>query len=87
MTTRRRVLSIRLSDTEYQALKTEAEKAGISVPVHARRLALDSIQIGPRLDSLERQIRDIPSKAALLEAFQRLASKIDRAASGKGGAA
>ena len=30
MTMRKRVLSIRLSDTEYQALKTEAEKAGTS---------------------------------------------------------
>ena len=79
MTTRRRVLSIRLSDTEYQALKTEAEKAGISVPVHARRLALDSVQLAPRLDTLERLIRDVPSKAVLLEVLQRLVSKIDRA--------
>ena len=75
MTTRRRVLSIRLADTEYQALKKLADQAGTSVPLYIRRCALDS----PRLDSLERQIRDIPSKAALLEAFQRLASKIDRA--------
>ena len=84
---RKRYVTYRLTAEEYQTLKAEAEKAGTSVPLHARRLALDSIQIGPRLDSLERQIRDIPSKAALLEAFQRLASKIDRAASGKGGAA
>ena len=84
---RKRYVTYRLTAAEYQNLKAEAEKAGTSVPLHARRLALDSIQIGPRLDSLERQIRDIPSKAALLEAFQRLASKIDRAASGKGGAA
>ena len=83
MTTRRRVLSLRLSDTEYQALKTEAEKAGTSVPVHARRLALDSVQIAPRLEALERQIRDIPSKAVLLEVAQRLGKKIDIVA-GKG---
>ena len=79
MTMRKRVLSIRLSDTEYQALKTEAEKAGTSVPVHARRLALDSVQIAPRLEALERQIRDIPSKAVLLEVAQRLGKKIDQA--------
>ena len=78
-TMRKRVLSIRLSDTEYQALKTEAEKAGTSVPVHARRLALDSVQIAPRLEALERQIRDIPSKAVLLEVAQRLGKKIDQA--------
>ncbi len=83
MTMRKRVLSIRLSDTEYQALKTEAEKAGTSVPVHARRLALDSVQIAPRLEALERQIRDIPSKAVLLEVAQRLGKKIDIVA-GKG---
>ena len=83
---RKRYVTYRLTAEEYQTLKSQAEQAGISVPVLARRLALDSIQIGPRLDSLERQIRDIPSKAALLEAFQRLASKIDRPASGKGGA-
>ena len=84
---RKRYVTFRLADAEYQNLKAQADAAGTSVPLHARRLALDSVQIGPRLDSLERQIRDIPSKAALLEAFQRLASKIDRAASGKGGAA
>ena len=81
---RKRHVAFRLADAEYQMLKTAAEKAGTSVPVHARRLALDSVQIGPRLDSLERQIQDIPSKAVLLEAFQRLASKIDRAAGAKG---
>ena len=79
MTTRRRVLSLRLSDTEYQALKTEAEKAGTSVPVHARRLALDSVQIAPRLEALEHLIRAVPSKTVLLEAFQRLSKKIDQA--------
>lgn len=83
-TTRKRVLSLRLSDAEYQALKQQASAAGTSVPLHARRLALDSIEIGPRLDALERQISSIPNKAALLEAFQRLASKIDRAAGAKG---
>ena len=79
MTTRKRVLSIRLSDAEYQSIKALAEQAGVSVPIHARRLALESVQLAPRLDSLERQIRDIPSKAVLLEVLQRLVSKIDRA--------
>ena len=79
MTMRRRVLSIRLADAEYQTLKAEAEKAGTSVPLHARRLALDSIQIGQRLDTLERLIRDVPDRSGMVAAFQKLAEKIDRA--------
>ncbi len=63
MTMRRRVLSIRLSDTEYQTLRALADQASTSVPVHARRLALDSIQLAPRLDSLERLLKDIPDRA------------------------
>ena len=86
MTMRRRVLSIRLSDTEYQTLRALADQAGTSVPVHARRLALDSIQLAPRLDSLERLLKDIPDRARMVAAFRTLAEKIDRA-SGKGGAA
>ena len=84
MTTRKRVLSIRLSDAEYQTLKQQAAQAGLSVPIHTRRLALESVQLAPRLDSLERQIRGIPSKAVLLEVLQRLVSKIDRATTTKG---
>ena len=84
MTMRRRVLSIRLSDTEYQTLRALADQAGTSVPVHARRLALDSIQLAPRLDTLERLIRDVPDRAMLVEVAQRLGAKIDRAAGGKG---
>ena len=84
MTTRRRVLSLRLSDTEYQVLKQQAEQAGMSVPVLARRLALDSIQLAPRLDTLERLIRDVPDRAMVVEVAQRLGAKIDRAAGGKG---
>ena len=80
MTMRRRVLSIRLSDQEYQSLKQQAEQAGISVPVLARRLALDSVQIAPRLDSLERLIRAVPDRAVLLEVAQRLGKKIDSVA-------
>ena len=76
-TTRKRVLSIRLSDTEYQALKSEAEKAGTSVPVHARRLALDSVQLAPRLEAIEQLIRAVPDRAVLLEVAQRLGKKID----------
>ena len=79
MTTRKRVLSIRLSDAEYQTIKAEAEKAGTSVPLHARRLALDSIQIGTRLEAIEQLIRAVPDRAVLLEAFQRLSKKIDQA--------
>ena len=86
-TTRKRVLSIRLSDTEYQSIKQQADRAGTSVPVPARRLVLDSSQLAPRLDQIERQISNIPDRAVLLEAFQRLGAKIDRAGTGKGGAA
>ena len=82
-TMRRRVLSIRLSDTEYQTLKTLADQAGTSVPVHARRLALDSVQLAPRLDQIERLIRAVPDRGVLLEAFQRLGAKIGTVA-GKG---
>ncbi len=81
---RKRYVTFRVSDAEYQTLKAEAEKAGTSVPLHARRLALDSIQIGPRLDTLERLIRDVPDRAMLVEVAQRLGAKIDRAAGGKG---
>ena len=80
MTMRRRVLSIRLADAEYQALKKLADQAGTSVPLYVRRCALDS----PRLDTLERLMRDVPSKAVLLEVAQRLGKKIDQAAASKG---
>ena len=79
-TMRRRVLSIRLSDAEYQSLKALAEQAGVSVPIHARRLALDSIQLAPRLEAIERLIRAVPDRAGMVAAFQKLAEKIDRAA-------
>ena len=81
---RKRYVTYRVSDAEYQTLRAEAEKAGASVPVHARRLALDSIQLAPRLDTLERLIRDVPDRAMLVEVAQRLGAKIDRAAGGKG---
>ena len=80
MTMRKRVLSIRLSDQEYQSLKQQAEQAGISVPVLARRLALDSIQLAPRLEAIEQLIRAVPDRAGMVAAFQKLAEKIDRAA-------
>ena len=83
-TMRRRVLSIRLSDTEYQSLKALAEQAGVSVPIHARRLALDSVQLAPRLEALERLLAAMPDRPMLVEVAQRLASKIDRAATAKG---
>ena len=83
-TMRRRVLSLRLSDSEYQSLKQQAEQAGMSVPVLARRLALDSIQLAPRLEAIEQLIRAVPDRAGMVSAFQRLAEKIDRATINKG---
>ena len=79
-TMRKRVLSIRLSDTEYQTLKQQAAQAGVSVPIHARRLALDSVQLAPRLEALERLLAAMPDRTVLLEAFQRLGKKIDSVA-------
>ena len=83
-TMRKRVLSIRLSDQEYQSLKQQAEQAGMSVPVLARRLALDSVQLAPRLEALERLLAAMPDRPMLVEVAQRLASKIDRAQGAKG---
>ena len=80
MTMRRRVLSLRLSDSEYQALKALAAEAGISVPVLARRLALDSVQLAPRLEAIEQLIRAVPDRTVLLEVAQRLSKKIDSVA-------
>ena len=80
MTTRKRVLSIRLSDSEYQSLKALAAQAGVSAPIYARRAALDGVQIGPRLDTLERLIRAVPDRGVLLEVAQRLGKKIDSVA-------
>ena len=85
-TMRRRVLSIRLSDAEYQSIKALAEQAGVSVPIHARRLALESVQLAPRLEALERLLAAMPDRTVLLEAFQRLGKKIDSVAT-KGSAA
>ncbi len=57
MAIRCRVLSIRFSDTEYQSLKAQAEQASTSVSVLARRLALGSVRLAPRLDQIERLLR------------------------------
>ena len=78
-TMRKRVLSIRLADAEYQVLKKLADQAGTSVPLYIRRCALDS----PRLDTIERLIRAVPDRTVLLEVAQRLGKKIDIVA-GKG---
>ena len=90
---RKRYVTFRLADAEYQNLKAQADAAGTSVPLHARRLALDSIEIGPRLDQIERRLRSVPDGAAVLEsvgklstrivALQRLAEKIDLATTAK----
>lgn len=78
MTVRKRVLSIRISDDEYQVLRAQADQAGTSVPVHARRLALESVQVGPRLDQIERLLKGIADRPQMISAFQKLAEKIDR---------
>ena len=93
MTVRKRVLSIRLSDDEYQSLKALADQAGTSVPVHARTRALESVQLAPRLDQIERRLRGVPDGAVMvsaleklsvrLVALQRLAEKIDLATTAK----
>ena len=87
MSTRRRVLSIRVAEPEYQILKTVADQAGVSVPIHIRRLALDSIQqreIVARLDGLSAAIQALPDRAALVEVARRLAERIDRSGATKG---
>ena len=87
---RKRYVTFRLADAEYQNLKTKAAQAGVSVPVMARRLALDTAQIdqiADHIDRLERQIQAMPDRPMIVEIAQRLGAKIDRAASGKGGAA
>ena len=76
---RKRYVTFRVSDAEYQNLKAEAEKAGASVPLHARRLALDSIQLAARLDAIEQLIRAVPDRPMLVEVAQRLGKKIDQA--------
>lgn len=77
---RKRYVTYRVSDAEYQNLKAEAEKAGASVPLHARRLALDGVQIGPRLEAIEQLIRAVPDRPMLVEVAQRLGKKIDSVA-------
>lgn len=86
---RKRVLSLRLSETEFQSIKAVADQVGTSVPVAARRLALDSIESGGRLAAIEAALAALPDRTMMVEIAQRLAAKIDRAAAagGKGGAA
>lgn len=86
MTQRRRVLSIRLAEPEYQSIKAAADAVGVSVPIHVRRLALDAIELGPRLAAIEAALATMPDRPMLVEVAQRLSRKIDVAAGGKAGA-
>ena len=79
MSMRKRYITFRVSDAEYQIIKTKAEQAGVSAPVVARRLALDTAQIdqlGVRLDQIERQLKNVPDGGAVLAAFEKLAVRI-----------
>ena len=73
---RKRYVTYRVSDAEYQTLKQQAEQAGVSVPIHARRLALDSVQLAPRLDQIERLLKGIPERGAVITSFEKLAVRI-----------
>ena len=84
---RKRYVTYRLTAEEYQNLKAQADAAGTSVPIHARRLALDSVQLAPRLEAIERLLAAMPDRPMLVEVAQRLGKKIDSASAGKGGAA
>lgn len=81
---RRRYITFRVTDAEYQILKSLAEQLGASVPVAARRRALDSVQIGQRLDAIEHRIEGLPDRQMMVEIARRLAERIDRAAGAKG---
>jgi tetrahydromethanopterin S-methyltransferase subunit G len=92
---RSRYVTYRLTAEEYQIIKTKAEKAGASVPVVARRLALETAQIdqiADRLDEIERQLKSVPDRAGMVAALEKLgariaavAAKIDSASAAKGG--
>ncbi len=79
---RKRILSLRVTETEYQALKARADAGGVSVQAETRRAALEAIELGPRLAAIEARLAELPTGPALAKAFERLALKI-----GKGGAA
>lgn len=81
--TKKRVLSIRLSDAEFRHLKSLADAAGTSVPLLARRQALETLDLGPRLEAIERALTALPTGQVMAEAFKRLAEKIDRAGGAK----
>jgi hypothetical protein len=83
---KRRFVGFRVTDAEYQRLKSEALKACMTLPVYARRAALDTIEFVPRLEALEQAIQTLPDRAGMAQAFQRLAERIDRFAGKAGGA-
>ena len=80
---RKRVLSLRLSETEFQSIKAVADRDGASVPIMARRLAMDALELGGRLAAIEAALAALPDRVMLVEIAQRLGARIDRAA-GKG---
>jgi hypothetical protein len=82
---RRRVLSLSLSETEYQRLAAEASRTGASVPREVRRRALAMFELDARLAAMERAIADLPTNAVMAEAFKRLAARLEMSL-GKGGA-
>ena len=91
---RKRYVTYRLSADEYQTLKAQADQAGVSVPVLARGLALESVQLAPRLEAIERLLKGIPERGAVITSFEKLAvriaalqalaAKIDQATATKG---
>ncbi|THD09304.1 plasmid mobilization protein [Metallibacterium scheffleri] len=86
---RRRQIHFRLAEAEFRQLKSEATKAGLTVPVYARLRCLETLALADRLAGIERALAvlpNLPTGPAMATAFTRLAAKIDRAAGAQGGA-
>jgi hypothetical protein len=82
---KRRVLSLRLTEPEYQRLADEAKRTGGSVPRELRRQAFAMLHIDARLAAMERAIADLPTNPTMERAFGRLATRLETSL-GKGGA-